>query len=351
MWKCANCGNESDGLFCPNCGAPMTEEGEKLDVQPVEQETPAYDNVTEAEPEETRPMRTFKDVVRDIVLSKMYLAAMILSIIGFAAPVVLNFIYALTNGTLSLNFSIPNLLIMISLIVTYQAAKRDFIVPTKFFSCMRASLIICVVLFVLAILLMLLMGLGVTVLANAPKEEAAEYLDLVFQNMTITNQATGQDITELAEETMASFMEAMGIENAGGHTLGSLIMEAIQVICVALWIVTAVCTAVFVLYIVVCVLLTKQLGNIENKVFIPTEQFKFRGFAITAIQVYAVLQIIGIVINTASNYLSVLANGLFLLNGLVAIGAAVSIFMMGAMVRRLNAEYAVVQAEEAAADV
>ncbi|MBR2902797.1 MAG: hypothetical protein IKC38_06285, partial [Clostridia bacterium] len=80
MWKCVNCGNEAEGLFCSSCGAPMTEEGEKLDLQPVDQEPPVCDDMTTAEPEDIKPIRTFRDVFKGIVLSKMYMAVMILSI-------------------------------------------------------------------------------------------------------------------------------------------------------------------------------------------------------------------------------------------------------------------------------
>lgn len=343
MWKCVNCGNEAEGLFCSSCGAPMTEEGEKLDLQPVDQEPPVCDDMTTAEPEDIKPIRTFRDVFKGIVLSKMYMAVMILSIIGFAYPIVANFIGGLQRNTLSLDFDILSLLLMISLIATYQAAKRDFSVPTKFFGCLRASLIIRVVAIVFVILMVLLMGLGITMLTNVPQEEASALIDLFFEKETITDTATGEDITELVDETMTSVLEAIGIDSTGNETIGSLMVSFLQYVNVVLWIILAIVVAIAIFIMVVCLMLSRQVKVIQNKVFDPTTELRFNGFAITLLQVFAVMQMITGVTD--------LFAGTFILSCLVTIGVGASTFMIGSMARKLKAEYAAIESEEAASNV
>lgn len=343
MWKCVNCGNEADGLFCANCGAPMTEEGEKLDLQPVDQEPVAGTDMTTVEPEDTKPTRTFRDIFKEIVLSKMYMAVMILSIIGFAYPIVANFIGGLQRNTLSLDFDISSLLLMISLIATYQAAKRDFSIQTKFFGCMRASLIIRVVAIVFVILMVLFMGLGLTMLTNVPQEDASALIDVFFENATITDTATGEDITELVDETMTSVLEAMGIDNTGNETIGSLMVSFLQYIKVILWVMLAVVVAIAIFIMVVCLMLSRQVKVIQNKVFAPTTELRFNGFAITVLQVFAVMQMISGVTD--------LFAGAFILSCLVTIGVGASTFMIGSMARKLKVEYAAIESEEAESNV
>lgn len=307
MWKCDKCNTENQGLFCSNCGAPMTEEGEKLDIAPV-----TYDAVETV----SEPKLTFKDVLLKAVTSRQYLIVTILYTVGFG--------YNLLFGS---GFNVISLLLMIGLYMIRGAAKDGFSKGARNFSLVSTANVICAVVAIIAAVAILVSATLLTGVCAVAGEEvesgitaALEYKNGAFVIDEMNNPATEELFTEVSQ--------ALGIDK---EDIGAFLVDNLDKVGAIMWIMALAYIGYCVLVAIANFKLSGMVRSYDDKTLNNDACLKYSKFAVVLVQINGIFIILRSV--TSFSLIDILGAG--------TVGAAY--FFMGKMMKNLNSAAATVE--------
>ena len=327
MWKCSECGEYTQGLFCTNCGAPMTEEGEKLNINPIAEEAPILpvEEIKEETPIEVKA--TFNDVLAQIVRTKKMVVAIVLLIIYLATNLI-NF--QITSETISLNFRVDIfcLVLVCGLVEIYKKAKGKFTEEGKTFEITRgASVFIAVCVVVLGSIFTILVAFASVLNLILAREGEPFFGDLFAQN--------GQLYVRLGDEIKTISTTGIDLANfktiTGDVVFGVLLTMAVIVI------------AVVVIIAIVHFNLAKMSKSITNKLKGLPQQLFFPNRTVKAIRVYSVLSII-----FSALAIVLYSSGIYsVIQSLTLIGGYVAYLMLTGLVIQLQIKTEELENQEA----
>lgn len=307
MWKCDKCNTENQGLFCSNCGAPMTEEGEKLDIAPV-----TYDAVETV----SAPKLTFKDVLLKAVTSRQYLIVTILYTVGFG--------YNLLFGS---GFNVISLLLMIGLYMIRGAAKDGFSKGARNFSLVSTANVICAVVAIIAAVAILVSATlltGVCVLAGEEVEIGITTL-LEYKNGAFVMDEMN---TPETEELFTEVSQALGIDK---EDIGAFLVDNLDKVGAIMWIMALAYIGYCVLVAIANFKLSGMVRSYDDKTLNNDACLKYSKFAVVLVQINGIFIILRSV--TSFSLIDILGAG--------TVGAAY--FFMGKMMKNLNSAAATVE--------
>lgn len=322
MWVCEKCGTSTEGLFCTNCGAPMTEEGEKLNVIP--------ETIIDSEPVVEKP--TFKDVLIKVLSSKMYLAMTILYTVAFGFSV---FNFSVSGGRISIGFNLDliTLFMVIGLFISRSAAKSGFKkcleADTKAFGMERASVILAGVIGIIGAVALGLIGLFFFVGAGANSPELQEAIRETF---AVKNGVFLSPYIKVSAVDMAMLREALAEISITVEELGAYIADNFVVIMISFGIVALLGCIGFVIFSVVNLKISSMFKAMDAKIRDNSVTIKFAKGSILLVQIFAVLKVINAI--TSFDLIAFLVNG----------GTGVALFFLA---RLLKEVYTTTQALEA----
>lgn len=329
MWKCSECGVDNQGLFCTNCGAPMTEEGEKLNVTPETQEISENESSVSSVvaedgsymEEQKKEVSTFRGLIRKAVTSNQYLVFAILLTVGVAVK------------TFFLNsFDILSILVIISLYLARDAVKSDSEDKNKVYSLANVAIKIKAILTIvgvsLLVLSMLFLALANTLMNNVVMESMKEGVSiaLAFKDGKFVMAEMNQP--EIVEAYVSFCREI----NMAPELLGQIISENLESILAVISLIFVGYVVYTVFFVVVNFKISKMLKFYDLKFMDDTTPLYYSGFAVTMVQISGIVSVVVSVLTF--NILSVLSGGLI----------GVSYFFLAKMMKDLNKDVANLEA-------
>ncbi|MBR5136981.1 MAG: zinc ribbon domain-containing protein [Clostridia bacterium] len=327
MWKCIECGENSQGLFCSNCGAPMTEEGEKLNIDPTVEEVPVFPvEESNFDAVETEPKATFKSVLAEVVSSKKFLISTIL-LTAFAVLNAFGFEISENGFNVQFNFNIYLIILIVGLFACYKSAKSNFNDEHKNFSIVRgSSLFLAIAMIVVSVLCIAAMGIVSLAQATTASEGAPLFGDMVVD-------VNGLSWTLLGEKT--SFEFATGVAEA--ITITSDIILAV------LWSMVIIGVIIATVVSIVNFRLAKMFKSIVNKLNDETAKFIFTKGVVKFVRIWSILSIVF----TAWGAISYTANLYGLIMTLTGIAKYVAYLMLTGLVIQLQIKTEELENQEA----